>query len=184
MWIRGRFFRSIPNSALSESPGSHYFASSFRLSFRISDREEQACRERSGALSLLATPVVAVQAAATSDPSEALASYLFQHAADSDKQVLIQWAYVALSKTSAARQVQTIPSSKVKSVESNAQKTLTNLVVGRCSAPALRVFMKNPKNGLQETMTLLATKLVNAEIERRTSPLLSLTISDLIGSKK
>ena len=136
------------------------------------------------ALSLLATPVVAVQAAATSDPSEPLASYLFQHAADSDKQVLIQWAYVALSKTSAARQVQTIPSSKVKSVESNAQKTLTNLVVGRCSAPALRVLMKNPKNGLQETMTLLATKLVNAEIERRTSPLLSLTISDLIGSKK
>lgn len=47
------------------------------------------------ALSLLATPVVAVQTAATSDPSEALASYLFQHAADSDKQVLIQWAYVA-----------------------------------------------------------------------------------------
>lgn len=91
---------------------------------------------------------------------------------------------MALSKTSAARQVQTIPSSKVKSVESNAQKTLTNLVVGRCSAPALRVLMKNPKNGLQETMTLLATKLVNAEIERRTSPLLSLTISDLIGSKK
>ncbi len=134
--------------------------------------------------SFLATPVVAVQTAATSDPSEALASYLFQHAADSDKQVLIQWAYVALSKTSAARQVQTIPSSKVKSVESNAQKTLTNLVVGRCSAPALRVLMKNPKNGLQETMTLLATKLVNAEIERRTSPLLSLTISDLIGSKK
>lgn len=44
------------------------------------------------ALSLLATPVVAVQAAATSDPSEALASYIFQHAADSDKQVLIQWA--------------------------------------------------------------------------------------------
>lgn len=32
------------------------------------------------------------------------------------------------------------------------QKTLTNLVVGRCSAPALRVLMKNPKNGLQETM--------------------------------
>lgn len=61
------------------------------------------------------------------------------------------------------------------------QKTLTNLVLGHCSAPALRVLMKNPKNGLQETMTLL---VVNAEIERRTSPLLSLTISDLIGSKK
>lgn len=40
------------------------------------------------------------------------------------------------------------------------QKTLTNLVVGRCSAPALRVLLKNPKNGLQETMTLLATKLL------------------------
>ena len=125
------------------------------------------------ALSLFATPIVAVQAASTSDTSEALAECLYKHATASDKQVLVQWAYVTLSKTSAAKQIQTIPSAKVK-----------NLVVGRCSSPAVKVLMKNPKNGLQETMTLLAGKLVNAEIERRASPILSLTMTDLMGLRK
>ena len=120
------------------------------------------------ALSLFATPIVAVQAASTSDTSEALAECLYKHATASDKQVLVQWAYVTLSKTSAAKQIQ----------------TLTNLVVGRCSSPAVKVLMKNPKNGLQETMTLLAGKLVNAEIERRASPILSLTMTDLMGLRK
>ena len=135
------------------------------------------------ALSLFATPIVAVQAASTSDTSEALAECLYKHATASDKQVLVQWAYVTLSKTSAAKQIQTIPSAKVKNIESSAQKALTNLVVGRCS-PAVKVLMKNPKNGLQETMTLLAGKLVNAEIERRASPILSLTMTDLMGLRK
>ena len=131
-----------------------------------------------------ATPIVAVQAASTSDTSEALADCLYKHATASDKLVLVQWAYVTLSKTSAAKQIQTIPSAKVKSVESSAQKALTNLVVGRCSSPAVKVLMKNPKNGLQETMTLLAGKLVNAEIERRAWPILSLTMTDLMGLRK
>ena len=112
------------------------------------------------ALSLFATPIVAVQAASTSDTSEALAECLYKHATASDKQVLVQWAYVTLSKTSAAKQIQTIPSAKVKNIESSAQ------------------------NGLQETMTLLAGKLVNAEIERRASPILSLTMTDLMGLRK
>ena len=131
------------------------------------------------ALSLFATPIVAVQAASTSDTSEALAECLYKHATASDKQ-----AYVTLSKTSAVKQIQTIPSAKVKNIESSAQKALTNLVVGRCSSPAVKVLMKNPKNGLQETMTLLAGKLVNAEIERRASPILSLTMTDLMGLRK
>ena len=134
------------------------------------------------ALSLFATPIVAVQAASTSDTSEALAECLYKHATASDKQVLVQWAYVTLSKTSAAKQIQTIPSAKEKNIESSAQKA--NLVVGRCSSPAVKVLMKNPKNGLQETMTLLAGKLVNAEIERRASPILSLTMTDLMGLRK
>ena len=129
------------------------------------------------ALSLFATPIVAVQAASTSDTSEALAECLYKHATASDKQVLVQWAYVTLSKTSAAKQIQTIPSAKGKNIEST-------LVFGRCSSPAVKVLMKNPKNGLQETMTLLAGKLVNAEIERRASPILSLTMTDLMGLRK
>ena len=131
------------------------------------------------ALALLANPIVAAQAAST-DVSEALADCLYQHSTAADKQVFLQWAHVTLGKTAAAQKVQKIPDARVKSTEAQAQKTLTNLVVGKCSQPALKVLMKDPKNGLQNTLNSLAQKMVEAEIRRRTSPVLALTITDLI----
>lgn len=131
------------------------------------------------ALALLANPIVAAQAA-SADVSEALADCLYQHSTAADKQVFLQWAFVTLGKTAAAQKVQKIPDARVKSTEAQAQKTLTNLVVGKCSQPALKVLMKDPKNGLQNTLNALAQKMVEAEIRRRTSPVLALTITDLI----
>ena len=129
------------------------------------------------ALSLFATPIVAVQAASTSDTSEALAECLYKHATASDKQVLVQWAYVTLSKTSAAKQIQTIPSAKVKNIEAMCMLDIANRII----TPAV---IKYSKVVADETMTLLAGKLVNAEIERRASPILSLTMTDLMGLRK
>ena len=131
------------------------------------------------ALALLANPIVAAQAAST-DVSEALADCLYQHSTAADKQVFLQWASVTLGKTAAAQKVQKIPDARVKSTEAQAQKTLTNLVVGKCSQPALKVLMKDPTNGLQNTLNSRAQKMVEAEIRRRTSPVLALTITDLI----
>lgn len=131
------------------------------------------------ALALLANPIVAAQAA-SADVSEALADCLYQHSTAADKQVFLQWAFVTLGKTAAAQKVQKIPDARVKSTEAQAQKTLTNLVVGKCSQPSLKVLMKDPKNGLQNTLNSLAQKMVEAEIRRRTSPVLALTITDLI----
>ena len=131
------------------------------------------------ALALLANPIVAAQAAAA-DVSEALADCLYQHSTSADKQVFLQWAYVTLGKTAAAQKIQKIPDASIKSVEGQAQKTLTNLVLGKCSQPAMKVLMKDPKNGLQNTLNSLAQKLIEAEIRRRASPVLALTITDLI----
>lgn len=131
------------------------------------------------ALSLLATPIVAVQAAG-SDVSEALADCLYQQSSAADKQVFLQWAFVTLGKTASAQKVQKIPDASIKSVEAKAQKTLTNIVIGKCSQPAMQVLMKDPKNGLQSTLNSLAQKLVEAEIKRRASPILSLTMTDLL----
>lgn len=135
------------------------------------------------ALSLLATPIVSAQAASADRPSDVLADCLYRHASAADKQVFVQWAYVTLAKTSAARKVQPMEAGKISAVEAKAQKTLTNLVIGRCSAPAMKVLWNDPKNGLQDTLTSLARKLVEAEMKNRTSPLLSLTITDLLGKK-
>ena len=132
------------------------------------------------ALSFLATPILTAQAASHDRPSDVLADCLYRHANTNDKQVFEQWAFVTLGKTSAAKKVETIPQAKITDVETKAQKTLTHLVVGKCSAPAMKVLWNDPKNGLQDTLTSLARQLVDAEMKKRSSPLLALTITDLL----
>ena len=117
------------------------------------------------------------QASAASDE---LATCLEQNITAQDRKVLVQWAYVTLSKTSAAKEIQTISSSKVKQVESKVEKTLTNLVLKRCVKPAGKVFLKDPKNGLQDTLETLAVRLARSELQKRANPVLPITITDLL----
>ena len=119
----------------------------------------------------------AVQASAASDE---LAACLEENITAQDRKVLVQWAYVTLSKTSAAKENQTIPSSKVKNVEAKVEKTLTNLVLKRCLKPAGKVLLKDPKNGLQDTLETLAVRLARSELQKRANPVLPITITDLL----
>ena len=119
----------------------------------------------------------AVQASAASDE---LAACLEENITAQDRKVLVQWAYVTLSKTSAAKEIQTIPSSKVKNVEAKVEKTLTNLVLKRCVTPAGKVLLKDPKNGLQDTLETLAVRLARSELQKRSNPVLPITITDLL----
>ena len=87
------------------------------------------------------------QASAASDE---LATCLEQNITAQDRKVLVQWAYVTLSKTSAAKEIQTIPSSKVKNVEAKVEKTLTNLVLKRCLKPAGQILLKDHPDCLSQ----------------------------------
>lgn len=117
------------------------------------------------------------QASAASDE---LAACLEENITAQDRKVLVQWAYVTLSKTSAAKEIQTIPSSKVKNVDAKVEKTLTNLVLKRCVKPAGKVLLKDPKNGLQDTLETLAVRLARSELQKRANPVLPITITDLL----
>ncbi len=117
------------------------------------------------------------QASAASDE---LATCLEQNITAQDRKVLVQWAYVTLSKTSAAKEIQTISSSKVKNVEAKVEKTLTNLVLKRCLKPAGQILLKDPKNGLQDTLETLAVRLARSELQKRSNPVLPITITDLL----
>lgn len=142
---------------------------------------KSAIRAASAAAALaLAGALILPASAYASAESDALADCLFENTSAADRNVMVQWAYVTIGKTSAAKAVQTIPDAKVRSVESQAQKTLTNLVLKRCAKPSMKLLVKDPKNGLQDTLGSLALKLVQQEVERRKSPILSLTITDLL----
>ena len=131
------------------------------------------------AIILLAGTCAPYASAATAE-SDALADCLFENTTSADRDAMVQWAYVTIGKTSAAKAVQAIPSEKTKAVEANAQKVLTNLVMKRCAKPAMKLLLKDPKNGLQDTLGSLAVKLVKDETAKRASPILSLTITDLL----
>ena len=102
--------------------------------------------------------------ACAASAADELADCLYANTSAQDKTTFLQWAYVALGRTEAAKSVQTIPAAKIKTVEKKAQTTL----------------ISDPKKGLEKTLTSLAGKLVQAEVEKRTSPLLSMTITDLL----
>ena len=46
----------------------------------------------------------------------------------------------------------------------------------------MNVLMTDPKKGLENTLTSLAYKLAADEVAKRTSPVLNLTITDLLNS--
>ena len=122
----------------------------------------------------------AVSLTNSANAPQELADCLYANTSAQDKTTFLQWAYVALGRTEAAKSIQAIPADKIKTVERKAQTTLTQLVMKSCPKPAMAVLISDPKKGLEKTLTALAGKLVQAEVEKRTSPLLSMTITDLL----
>lgn len=118
--------------------------------------------------------------ACAASAADELADCLYANTSAQDKTTFLQWTYVALGRTEAAKSVQTIPAAKIKTVEKKAQTTLTQLVMKSCPKPAMNLLLSDPKKGLEKALTSLAGKLVQAEVEKRTSPLLSMTITDLL----
>ena len=119
-------------------------------------------------------------AAWASAQSEKLATCLHQNAGQADKEALVQWVFVAIGRTSPAREVVRIPDAKTRQVESNAQKMLTRLVTKHCAREAATLAFTDPKNGLQDTLGELARKLAADELKKRVNPVLPLTITDLL----
>lgn len=89
--------------------------------------------------------------------ADELADCLYANTSAEDKTTFLQWAYVALGRTEAAKSVQTIPAAKIKTVEKKAQTTLTQLVMKSCPKPAMNLLLSDPKKGLEK----------NADIARR-----------------
>lgn len=133
---------------------------------------------------LLAPALLGAGAAAAASSSStapaALADCLYKNTGSAERTVFMQWAYVTLGKTDAAKAVAAIPSAKTKQVETQAQAALTKVVLKSCPKEAMNVLLADPRKGLQTTLVALAEKLVAAEIEKRTTPVLNLTITDLL----
>ena len=103
-------------------------------------------------------------AAQASTYSDNLGKCILENTSSADQETMTQWAYVTLGKTSAAKKVQTIPTAKVTEVETKAKTLVSKLALGSCSKQFAAVLAKDPKNGLQDTLSYVAGNLLKEQV--------------------
>ena len=47
----------------------------------------------------------------------------------------------------------------------------------------MQLLLKDPRNGLQDSLTNLAKRLIDDEVSRRASPLLNMGLGEILGNK-
>ena len=117
---------------------------------------------------LLAVPLVAQ--AATTDAEE-LGRCIYNNTSSADRDTLVQFMYVSLGSTNAARKVQSIP--QTKQVNSKTKALASKLVLGPCRKQAARVLLSDPRNGMQQALSYTVERLVADRIAESTSGWLS-----------
>ena len=106
---------------------------------------------------LLAVPLVAQ--AATTDAEE-LGRCIYNNTSSADRDTLVQFMYVSLGSTNAARKVQSIPQTKINQVNSKTKTLASKLVLGPCRKQAARVLLSDPRNGMQQALSYTVERLV------------------------
>ncbi len=99
--------------------------------------------------------------------ADQLGACLYQNMTKSDRDVFTQWAFVTIGKTKAAKQITVIPESKIKAVNAKAKESLQTLIVSKCSKEAAKVALHEPKDGLRNTVTAVAEKVMQEEFKDR-----------------
>lgn len=88
-------------------------------------------------LAVLACLVVSPVLAATD--AEELGRCIYNNTSAADRDTLVQFMYVSLGSTNAARKVQSIPQTKINQVNSKTKALASKLVLGPCRKQAARV---------------------------------------------
>lgn len=118
---------------------------------------------------LMITPVYAGQYA------DQLGQCLYQNMTKSDRDVFTQWAFVTIGKTNAAKQITVIPESKIKAVNTKAKESLQTLIATKCANEAAKVALHEPKDGLKNTVTAVAEKVMQEEFKDKLKGSLPIT---------
>lgn len=108
---------------------------------------------------------LAFQAASAGQYATALGDCVYNNLNDTDKAVMVQWAFVNLGKTKAAKQITVIPDSKIKEVNNKAKSTLTRILTQNCAKEAANVALYESKNGLKDSISQLAIRLAQEQLK-------------------
>ena len=115
------------------------------------------------------------QAFAAGTSSQALGECLYRNATPDQKTQLIQWAYVTIGKTDAAKSVQAV-TQKMKS-------TLTTLLLHSCPKEAAQVLLTDPKNGSIDAMETVTSLMLREKVRDQVGNVLDLQSAGGAASK-
>lgn len=123
------------------------------------------------------------QAFAAGTSSQALGECLYRNATPDQKTQLIQWAYVTIGKTDAAKSVQAIPQAKTQAVTQKMKSTLTTLLLHSCPKEAAQVLLTDPKNGSIDAMETVTSLMLREKVRNQVGNVLDLQSAGGAASK-
>lgn len=112
--------------------------------------------------------------ASAANAGQALGKCLYKNSSAAQKDQFIQWAYVTIGKTSAARSIQPIPEAASKKVTEDVKGTLTQLATRSCPKETASVLLSNPKSGATEAMEELTRLMMRDKVNARLGEALNL----------
>lgn len=105
--------------------------------------------------------------------AEELGRCIYNNTSSADRDTLVQFMYVSLGSTNAARKVQSISQAKINQVNNKTKALASKLVLGPCRKQAARVLLSDPRNGMQQALSYTVERLVADRIAESTSGWLS-----------
>ena len=123
------------------------------------------------------------QALAAGTSSQALGECLYRNATPDQKTQLIQWAYVTIGKTDAAKSIQSIPQAKTQAVTQKMKSTLTTLLLHSCPKEAAQVLLTDPKNGSIDAMETVTSLMLREKVRNQVGNVLDLQSAGGAASK-
>lgn len=110
------------------------------------------------------TGMLACSPALAGEYATALGQCLYKNSSDADKTTLMQWAFVTLGKTDAAKSIATISAAKTQEVDQQTKTLVTRLVTTSCSTEAKQVVLKEPTTGLRDAMVAITTEMIKDKL--------------------
>ncbi|HBC69712.1 MAG TPA: hypothetical protein DCZ56_05115 [Sutterella sp.] len=115
-------------------------------------------------LLIAALVAAAAQASIAGQYATAFGDCLYKNMSDADKDTLMQWVFVTVGKTSAARQIATIPSAKTSATDAKMRSLIQEKTMGACRNEAIKLLMNEPRTGLRDAVTEVAVKMAEDKI--------------------
>lgn len=122
----------------------------------------------------LAALSCAPASAAQSEAARQLGQCLYRNSSASDKDTLVQWAYVTIGGTAAARRVQPIPEAASRQVTQATRQAFSRLLLRACPKEAAAALASDPRSAASDALEEMVGLMIRDRMRGKVDEVLSL----------